>query len=94
MVKKHISLDDLAGMVKRGFDGVDKRFDQIDKRFEQVDKRLGSIELKIAHLEARVSMIERDIAEIRKGLISKIDFEDLMSRVKYLELKIGIKSGK
>jgi len=30
MRKKNITLDDLAGMVKRGFDGVDKRFDKIE----------------------------------------------------------------
>lgn len=39
-----ITLVDLAGMVKRGFDGVDKRFEQIDKRFDRVEERLTSLE--------------------------------------------------
>jgi len=30
------TLDDLAGMVKRGFDGVDKRFDRVDQRLDKI----------------------------------------------------------
>ena len=35
-------------------------------------------------------MIDRDI----KGFVRYEDFEDLMARVKYLERKLGIESGK
>lgn len=38
--------------------------------------------------------IERDIAEIRSHFVYRDEFEDLMARVKYLEQKLGIKSGK
>jgi hypothetical protein len=38
MSKKQITIDDLAGMVKRGFDGIDKQFEQIAKRFNVVDE--------------------------------------------------------
>lgn len=80
-------VDNLARIVAKGFE-------QVDKRFEQVDKRFDSLEARIAHLDARVAMIERDVAEIRKSLISRMELEDLMARIKYVELKLGIKSGK
>jgi len=50
-IKKNLSLDNLAGMVKRGFDGVDKRFDGVDKRFDGVDKRFDKIEIRLNNLE-------------------------------------------
>ena len=43
-IKKNLSLDNLAGMVKRGFDGVDKRFDGVDKRFDKIEIRLNNLE--------------------------------------------------
>ncbi len=90
---KKITIEDLALMVQRGFDetakkaDVDRRFDDIDKRFEQVDNRLD-------HMDARLSNIEQDIAEIKKHFVYRYEFEDLMARVKYLEQKLGVESGK
>ena len=86
MAKKQVTLDDLAGMVKSGFDETAKKVD-VDRRFEQVDKRFERI-------EERLIYIERDIADIKKHIVYRDEFEDLMSRVKYLEIKAGIESGK
>ena len=44
MVKKNVTIDDLAGMVKRGFDGMDKEFKGVNQRFDHVDDRLDRIE--------------------------------------------------
>ena len=38
MIKKQITIDDLAGMVQRGFDHADKRFDGIDERLDRIEK--------------------------------------------------------
>jgi hypothetical protein len=35
MKKKTITIENLAGMVKRGFDGVDKRLDRIEKALKE-----------------------------------------------------------
>lgn len=47
-MSNEITIDDLAGMVKRGFDSVDKRFDDthvyMDKRFDEMDKHFDRIE--------------------------------------------------
>lgn len=90
--------DDLGRMIKLGFDEVDKKFKQVDKRFEQVDKRFERLEDRtergFANVNARLDIIEKDIAEIRRHFVYRDEFEDLMGRVKYLETKLGIESGK
>lgn len=37
MVKKPVTLEDLAGMVQRGFSEVDGRFDKIEGRLDKVE---------------------------------------------------------
>lgn len=99
--------ENLARMIQIGFDEtakkieVDKRFEQIDKRFEQVDKHFNTIDKhfeqvdnRLDHIDARLANIEQDIAEIKKHFIYRDEFEDLMGRVKYLETKLGVESGK
>jgi tetrahydromethanopterin S-methyltransferase subunit G len=97
---KNITLDDLARMIKRGFNetakkaDVDARFEHIDKRFEQVDKRFERLENVVAdgfrNIHARLELIERDI----QTFVTREEFDDLMARMKYVEKKIGILSGK
>jgi len=104
MVKKSVTLDDLAEMVNRGFDDVssrmatkidvDERFDGVDERFEQVDKRLTHIDLELGHMGARMDNMERDVAEIRRHFVYRDEFEDALARISLVEKKLGIKSGK
>ncbi|MEK9175662.1 MAG: hypothetical protein AAB795_03690 [Patescibacteria group bacterium] len=118
MAKKKTTIDDLAVMVKHGFDGVDKRFEQVDVRFEQVDVRFEQVDVRFdqivdtmidkatfgkfaenvdrrfGHLEARMSTMERDVSEIRKHFIYRDEFEDALARLRLVEKKLGIKSGK
>lgn len=63
MSKKNITTDELARMVKKGFDGVTKEmrsgFKQVDRRFDKIEKliltehrhRIEKLELKVARLE-------------------------------------------
>ncbi len=111
MAKKKMTIDDLAVMVKKGFDHVtntmadkesvnkrfdevDKRFDEVDKRFIDVDKRFIGIEHKLDHMSARLGSVERDVAEIRKHFVYRDEFEDALARLRLVEQKLGIKSGK
>jgi predicted nucleic acid-binding Zn-ribbon protein len=86
-----------ADMIQRGFSHVDERFEQIsdrfeqiDQRFEQMDQRFDQIDGRLAHIDARLNTIERDI----RDLVSREEFTDLTARVKYLEMKLGVESGK
>ena len=101
MLKRKTTINDLAGIVKRGFDTVDKCFEQVDRRFEQVDrrldqadKRLNHIDLELGRMNARMSIMERDVAEIRKHFVYRDEFEDALARISLLEKKVGVKSGK
>jgi len=94
-------IDNLAQITARGFEQVDKRFEQVDKRFEQVDKRFEQVDKRFEKIEgdleymnARLSNVEKDTAEIRRHFVYRHEFEDLMARVKYLEQKLGVESGK
>lgn len=81
MSKKEITINDLAIMVKHGFDGVDKRFDGVDKRidtlegrinvrFDNVEARLDRIEKgSIVRHEQRIEKLEDDVVDI-KGLLA------------------------
>jgi hypothetical protein len=67
MRKKIITIENLAGMVKRGFDGTDKK---IERGFKEVNTRLDRIEnfilkqhsQKIEFLEKRINRLEEALA--------------------------------
>ena len=65
-----ITIDDLAAMVKRGFDSMDKRFDAVDKRSDQMATKddLHALEQKVdagfAHMNARLDTIRSDISDL------------------------------
>ena len=69
---KKMTIDDLAAMVKRGFDDtaketvVDKRFYEVDKRFDEVDKRFDRIEniLLRDHLN-RIERLEDTVLRLK-----------------------------
>jgi len=79
MAKKNVTIDELAVMVKRGFDetakkaDMDFRFDQVDKRFEQMEKRFNRV-------DERFDKIEKLILKDHKRRIEKL--EDELKEVK------------
>lgn len=58
--KKVMTLDTLAGMVQRGFEGVDKNFH--DFRAE-MNKRFDDIEVRLADIEDRLDRLEKALFE-------------------------------
>ena len=75
MVKKAVTIDDLAIMVQKGFKDTTKkaemdfRFGQVDKRFDQMDKRFDKIEnmILIDHLR-RIEKLEKQVDELKNAL--------------------------
>ena len=61
ITKKKTTLDDLALMVGRGFNAVDKRFDDVNKRFEQVDKKFEQVDRHFDEINKRLDNIESRI---------------------------------
>ncbi|MBI2046257.1 MAG: hypothetical protein HYT28_02465 [Parcubacteria group bacterium] len=94
--------NDLAEIITAGFENVDERFKQVDKRFEQVDKRFDALERRFEDFELKTGenfrLLHNDIEDLRNNLTplgtSPIEVEDLYARLKYVEQKLGIESGK
>ncbi len=76
MKGKNITIDDLALMMKKGFDSVDKRFDGVDKKFEHVDNKF--VELR--------SDIKIDIINLEGYIDKKIKALDLKFSEKFNDL--------
>jgi len=62
---KGVTIDVLAGMVKKGFDHMDERFNQHDKRFETIEKKMDDLEqgqeeikLKLGNVAYRFELVE------------------------------------
>lgn len=71
--EKLVSTNELASMIKQGFDGVDERsksgFDRMDTQFKTVNNRLD-------HLEADVADLRADMKRGFAGMPSRKEFDD------------------
>ena len=85
MAKTTITIDQLAEMINEGFKATATKEDM-----KAVEGRLAA---RLDHLDARVGRIEADIHELRGEIVYRHEFEDALSRIKYLEKKLGIESG-
>lgn len=79
-VTKKVTIDDLAIMVAKGFEAVDKRFNDVDKRFNAVDKRLDDVEESIA-------TTNNNVLNLGDRTVLKFEFDKLVTRVVRLERK-------
>jgi len=85
MANENITTEDLAGMIKRGFDKVDKRFDESSKEHQEFFNRFEKI-------DARLGFIEKDVKEIKEELPKPDEIEDLKAQMDLVEEKVGIVS--
>ena len=60
---------------------------------EDVQELRAEMNERLDHLDARVGRMEADIHELRGEIVYGHEFEDALSRIKYLEKKLGIESG-
>ena len=94
---KNVTIDDLAVMVKHGFDEIGsamaKKVD-VDKHFEEVDKQLANIKMELGHTNTVVAVIRQDISDIKKRFAYLDELEDVLARLSLVEKKVGIVSGK
>ena len=93
---KKITLEDLALMVKKGFDHaaskedlkavelrLDKRIDNLETRFDSLEARFDLLETKVDGLETKVDTLEIKM----DGLKTSFDSHLSLSDKRYLELK-------
>jgi predicted amino acid-binding ACT domain protein len=96
-IKKIIKdeIEDLAQIVNKGFIEMQKQINSVrDELKSDINSVRDELKSDINYLDANIKVIRQDIAEIKLNFVYRHEFEDLMARVKYLETKIGIESGK
>jgi len=83
--KKDVTLNDLAIMMGRGFNEVDKRFTEVhekmdkgfarvDKRFEQVDARFADVYEKINENTKEIKAVKGEVNLLKNGIEKFIMF--------------------
>lgn len=95
MIKKAITTEQLAGMIKKGFDDITGRMAKktdMEHGFQETSKRLDVVDGRLLHLEASMTTLQHDVAEIRKHFVYHDEFEDALARIFAIEKKLGIKS--
>ena len=79
MEHQNITTDELAIMIKAGFDATDKRFDGVDKRFDGVDKEIVGIKNQLNKIEASMvtkPYLDDKLAELEGSVIVRQRKED------------------
>ena len=82
--KSQITLDDLAGMVKQGFDAVGGRIDKVEQVQKDMLEELIATHADVRYLRSSVDILTRNEAE-RDAAV-----KDLTARVHRLEQKAGL----
>ena len=71
MKNKNITIDDLAGMVQKGFEETAKR-NEVNERFDKIEDRLENIEkLILADHKRRIEKLEDEVKELKDLLAVK-----------------------
>jgi len=86
-IKNSITLDDLSGMIKRGFDGNTKEH---QKMFKILDRHAVTLVNHTGILVDHTERLKRIEAKL-EGIVYRREFEELDSRLKKVEAKLGIK---
>lgn len=99
VANKKVTIDDLAIMVAKGFDGVHKemnerfdkvydRFDEVDKRFDEVDKRFDKVEKEISDVRENLGTTRMDVLGIGDRFVSRHEFGEHLVHFSLLEKKV------
>ena len=79
-------MEDLAGMVARGFAGMDTKFAKVNSQFEKIEKEFEKV-------EDNFKKIRTDILDIGDKFVPRHEFDTLLIRVSRLEQRVKEKVG-
>ncbi len=76
--EKKVTIDDLAAMMTRGFESVDKKIDKeigdlavmVANGFDRVDKEIGEVKERLGKVEERLGGVENRMENVEEGLHS------------------------
>lgn len=87
------AVDNFAILVNKGFEQTVSKVELKEFR-DEVREGFRAVNVRLDHQDAELSSQSADLQEIKANDIPQVEFEDLGSRVKYVELKLGIESRK
>lgn len=90
MAKKNITIENLAHMIKRGFDGVYLRFTKINQRFDKINQRFERVDQRFDDVKSRFEGVNRrfDAIDDRLDRIEKLILADHKKRIERLEIEV------
>ena len=77
---KNTTINQLARMIKHGFDGTDKNFNKANKRFDKVETKLSNLENGQGEIKLKLDRVAY-----------RFEVEELDHRPKRVEAKLGLK---
>ena len=66
-----ITLDDLAVMIKQGFDQVDRRFEGVDKRLDNLENDVHDLKIDVSSLKTDVNYLKGEVNHIKNQMVTK-----------------------
>ena len=95
MEKEQVTTNDLVGIIKRSFDGVDQKFDKINERFDGIDERFNGVDEKLEGVDQiligtnqRLDKLAENQGVIMsklEGVVYRKEFDELKSRIEAVE---------
>ena len=83
-MSNEISNNELAQMIKQGFDAVDKKFDGFEKKFDNIQKQFENTNDRLDTLDNG----QEDIKLRFTHLAHQIDIDDHEKRIRSIEIEI------
>lgn len=93
--KKEMTLDELASMVAKGFEGVDKKFEGVDKKIGDIEERMitkDEFNFRFNALEKKFDKLDYQVDEVYDILkrFEEGDILNLQKRVQNLERAVKV----
>jgi hypothetical protein len=100
MNEKEPKLSEVLQIVRDGFTAIEAKMankDDLAALGTELDAKMdtGFTEVRsdIAGIRADIVSLKHDVADVKAGSFTKMEKEDLLARVKYIEDDLGIESG-
>ena len=85
---KKITIDDLAMMVAKGFESVEKDISEVKKDISEVKKDISEVKKDISEVKENLSATRDDVLNMGDRFVPRYEFHDLLIRFDRLEQKV------
>lgn len=66
---KKVSMEDLAGMVARGFSDVDTKFKKVDDQFQKIDDQFAKVDKQFEKVDENFKQVDENFKKIRNDIL-------------------------